>query len=294
VVEVKLGARRLVRTARLALQAYLRAGCTQHAAAISYRVLFSLVPFLALLVAALEVAVPETTQERIVEWLLAEVPLPVDLRTGVETAVADLGTQAIAAGIVAFAVLVWGASGMMGSIRVAFRGVWDSEARRPYLRGKGRDVVLVLGAGLLVVSAFALSVVVQVVTEAGLEVAERFGRDASATAPLGTIAQVAAATGLTALAFLLLYRVAAPLEVRLRDALPAAILAGVAAQLASAGFSLYLRYFADFDDVYGPLSAVLALLLLVYVQATVLLAGACLAATWPQTRRLATSGSREG
>jgi YihY family inner membrane protein len=155
---------------------------------------------------------------------------------------------------------------MMGSIRVAFRGVWDSEARRPYLRGKGRDVVLVLGAGLLVVSAFALSVVVQVVTEAGLEVAERLGRDASATAPLGTIAQVAAATGLSALAFLLLYRVAAPLEVRVRDALPAAILAGVGAQVASAGFSLYLRYFADFDDVYGPLGAVLALLLLVYVQ----------------------------
>jgi membrane protein len=283
-VEVKHGAGRLVRTARLALQAYLRAGCTQHAAAISYRVLFSLVPFLALLVAVLEVAVPETTQERIVEWVLAEVPLPVDLRTDVETAVADLGTQAIAAGIVAFAVLVWGASGMMGSIGVAFRGVWDSEARRPYLRGKGRDVVLVLGAGLLVVSGFALSVVVQVVSEAGLEIAERLGRDASATAPLGTIAQVAAATGLSALAFLLLYRVAAPLEVRVRDALPAAILAGVGAQVASAGFSLYLRYFADFDDVYGPLGAVLALLLLVYVQATVLLAGACLAATWPQTR----------
>ena len=283
-MEVKHGAGRLVRKARLALQAYLRAGCTQHAAAISYRVLFSLVPFLALLVAVLEVALPETTQERIVEWVFAEVPLPVDLRTDVETAVADLGAQAIAVGIVAFAVLVWGASGMMASIRVAFRGVWDSEARRPYLRGKGRDVVLVLGAGLLVVSAFALSVVVQVVTEAGLEVAERLGRDASATAPLGTIAQVAAATGLSALAFLLLYRVAAPLEVRLRDALPAAIVAGVGAQVASAGFSLYLRYFADFDDVYGPLGAVLALLLLVYVQATVLLAGACLAATWPQTR----------
>jgi membrane protein len=281
---VKHSAGRLVRAARLALQAYLRAGCTQHAAAISYRVLFSLVPFLALLVAVLEVAVPETTQERIVEWVLAEAPLPVDLRTDVETAVADLGTQAIAAGIVALAVLVWSASGMMGSIRVAFRGVWDSEARRPYLRGKGRDVVLVLGAGLLVVSAFALSVVVQVVTEAGLEVAERLGRDASATAPLGTLAQVAAATGLSALAVLLLYRIAAPLEVRLRDALPAAILAGVGVQVASAGFSLYLRYFTDFDDVYGPLGAVLALLLLVYVEATVLLAGACLAATWPQTR----------
>jgi hypothetical protein len=38
-VEVKQGAGRLVRTARLALQAYLRAGWTQHAAAISYALL---------------------------------------------------------------------------------------------------------------------------------------------------------------------------------------------------------------------------------------------------------------
>jgi membrane protein len=283
---VKLGAGRLVRASRLALQAYLRAGCTQHAAAISYRVLFSLVPFLALLVAVLEVAVPETTQERIVEWLLAAVPLPVDLRTGVEDAVADVGTPATAAGIVALAGLVWGASGMMGSIRAAFRFVWESDARRPYLRGKGLDVVLVLGAGLLVVSAFALSVVVQVVTETGTEVAERLGRDDGGAAPLGSLAQLAATTALSALAFLILYRVAPPLHVRVRDVLPAALLAGVAAQVASAGFSLYLRWFADFDEVYGPLGAVLALLLLVYVEATVLLAGACLAATWPEARRL--------
>jgi membrane protein len=280
-VEVRFGAGRLVRVARLALQAYIRAGCTQHAAAISYRVLFSLVPFLALLAAVLEVAVPETTQERIVEWLLAEVPLAVELRTGVEGAVADLGTSATGVGIVALAVLVWGASGMMGSIRAAFRDVWENDARRPYLRGKGLDVLLVLGAGLLVVSAFALSVVVQVVTETGLELVERLRHDTTATAPLSTLAQLAATTGLSALAFLLLYRVAPPLKVGLREILPAAILAGVGAQVASAGFSLYLRYFADFDDVYGPLGAILALLLLVYVQATVLLAGACLAATRP-------------
>jgi membrane protein len=157
--------------------------------------------------------------------------------------------------------------------------VWENDARRPYLRGKGLDVVLVLGAGLLVVSSFALTVVVQVVTETGLELEERLRRDDSAAAPLSTLAQLAAATGLSALGFLLLYRIAPPLRTRLREILPAAILAGVGAQVASAGFSLYLRYFADFDDVYGPLGAILALLLLVYVQATVLLAGACLAAT---------------
>ena len=53
--------------------------------------------------------------------------------------------------------------------------------------------------------------------------------------------------------------------------------------LASAGFSIYLERFADFDDVYGPLGAVLAFLLLVYVTAVVLLFGACVAAAWPET-----------
>ena len=39
----------------------------------------------------------------------------------------------------------------MASVRSAFQAVWGSEAPRPYLRGKLLDVVLVLGAGVLVV-----------------------------------------------------------------------------------------------------------------------------------------------
>ena len=51
----------------------------QRAAAISYRVLFSLVPFVALLVSVLELVLPETTQESVVSWLVGVASLPDEL-----------------------------------------------------------------------------------------------------------------------------------------------------------------------------------------------------------------------
>ena len=73
-----------------------------------------------------------------------------------------------------------------------------------------------------------------------------------------------------------------PIPVRLLDVLPGAAFATISVHLAVAGFSVYLDNFADFDDIYGPLGAVLAFLLLVWVTAAILLVGACVAAAWPQ------------
>jgi hypothetical protein len=135
--------------------------------------------------------------------------------------------------------------------------VWDSEANRPYLRGKALDLVLVLGAGVLVVSAFGLSLVVQVVTETSSEIAAKLGRGESATAGLGAVAQLGASLVLALLAFAFLYRFVPPVPVRIRDVVPGAVVAAVGVHLASAGFSIYLSRFGGFNNVYGPLGAIL-------------------------------------
>jgi hypothetical protein len=54
--------RRLVRAARSAASTYTQTACGQRAAAISYHVLFSLVPFVALLISVLEVVLRDATQ----------------------------------------------------------------------------------------------------------------------------------------------------------------------------------------------------------------------------------------
>jgi membrane protein len=273
--------RRFVRAFGRAASTYTRTACGQRAAAISYHVLFSLVPFVALLVSVLELVLPETLQDRVVAWLVGVVSLPDPLADSVESAIQNAGPPATLMGAIALAGLIWAASGMMTSVRSAFRAVWGSEVDRPYVRGKLLDLVLVLGAGMLVVSAFGLSLVVQVVTQSSSKVAEELGlREAEG---LDALAQLGLSLALAVVAFVLLYRVVPPEPPRLRDVVPGAVVAAVGVHVASAGFSIYLAHFGDFNEVYGPLGAVLAFLVLVYVAAKILLFGACIAAAWPES-----------
>jgi membrane protein len=272
--------RRLVATARSAADNYARIGGSQHAAAVSYRVFFSLVPFVALLLSVLEVVLPEPTAERVVSWLVGVLPLPGHLSGNVVDAVERSAPPASVMGLVAVAGLLWGASGMMGSVRIAFRAVWATEIDQPFLRSKALDVVLVLGTGLLIVAAFGVSVVAQLVTDTSTRVVDDLGGSSSAVRTLSSLGQLAGSIALTFVASLLLYRVVPPVDTRLRDAFKAAVIATLAVQIASAGFSIYLERFADFDQVYGPLGAAFALLVLVYVVSVILLFGACLTSAW--------------
>ena len=208
--------------------------------------------------------------------------LPIDVSTSVEGAIQQAGTPASVAGAIALAGFIWAASGMMGAIRLAFMAVWGGEVRRPYLRGKLLDGALVLGAGLLILTAFGLTIVVQVATATSTKIADELGLGERATGGIGALAQLGASLALVFAAFALLYRVVPPVPIRLLDVLPGAAFATVGVHLAVAGFSIYLDRFADFDDIYGPLGAVLAFLLLVWVTAAILLVGACVAAAWPK------------
>ena len=274
---------RLVRTLREAFRTYSRTACGQRAAAISYSVLFSLVPFVVLLVSVVELVLPETMQERFVSWLVGTIQLPGDLDTSVDSAVAAAGEPASLAGLIALVGLLWGASAMARSIRSAFVAVWDVEVDRPYVRGKLLDLALVLGGGLVVVGLFAISLVAQLAATVGERAREELGAGGGGSAFAAT-GQIVGSVALSIVVFAALFRFAAPVETRVRDVLPGAIVAALGFQAATAGFSVYLDRFARFDEVYGPLGAVFAFLLLVYVTAVVLLFGAAVAAAWPRER----------
>ena len=82
---------RLLRTAHMAGTTYVESGCGQRAAAISYHVLFSLVPFLALLLTVLDLVLPDSAHDRVVNWLVGTAPLPIDVSTSVEGAIRQAG-----------------------------------------------------------------------------------------------------------------------------------------------------------------------------------------------------------
>ena len=274
-------AARLARAASGTWRTYSDATGNQRAAAIAYHVLFSLVPFVALFVALGELVLSEAAQGRVAEWLTESFPLPESVQEGVANVIANAGPAASVAGIVALLGLLWGASGMMASIRSAFRVIWADAEGDPYLRGKLVDLALVLGAGVVAVSAFGLTVIAQFVASASTEPSPSSECTTTRARHSAASRNSAAHWGSRSSRFLLLYDIAPPVPTRMRATAPGALLATVGFHLASAGFSLYLAHVADFDDVYGPLGAVLALVLLVYVTAIVLLVGACFAVAWP-------------
>jgi membrane protein len=253
-------------------RSYSRHAGSQLSTAIAYRVLFSLVPFAALLLTIVDVVLPESRREQFVNWLFGFVPGN-DFANAVDRTLADSGASAPIIALIAIATLLWAASGMMASIRIAFRVIWDRERGPTYVRSKLRDFALVGFAGVLIVAAFAFSVVVRIVVEAGVSLFDRFGWS-GAGGFVSTAAEVALSTIVVFVALLSLYRVVPPVTMRLRLLWPSAAAGAIVFEVAVYGYAIYATRFASFNTIYGPIGAVLGFLLLVYLLASIVLLGA--------------------
>jgi membrane protein len=268
------------------LRSYSRHAGSQLSAAIAYRVLFSFVPFVALLVTIVDVVLPPSTREQFIDWLVGQIG-GTGLEDSVERALAGSGASAPIVALVALVTLLWGASGMMASLRIAFRLIWDGDSGPTYARSKLRDFALVGFVGALVVCAFGLSVILRVVFETGSDLSRALGLSGIPSV-LSTSAEVGLSTLAVFAALLALYRFVPPVTAPLRLLWPSAVASAVAFEVCVYGYAVYTTRFADFNSVYGPIGAVLAFLLLVYLLAAIVLLGAeTAAARWRPHRESA-------
>ena len=273
-----LRGRELGRAAMDAAGGYTRHATSQLAAAIAYRVLFSLVPLAAFLVALVDMVLPDERRDAVADWLLSVVPGQA-LDPAVERALTDSPVPATVVGLVSLFVLLWSASAMMAALRVAFRVIWENDFRRTYVQSKLLDFALVLGVGVLAVASLGATLLVQILAE--------ISRDFSATIGVGTegriltlAAEVLTSTALTVAVLGLLYRTLPPVAPGWRSVWLPALLAAVSFHVLTAAYALYLARSGDLAAVYGPLGAVLGFLLVVYLGVTVILLGAELVAAW--------------
>ncbi|MGH3136014.1 MAG: YihY/virulence factor BrkB family protein [Gaiellaceae bacterium] len=254
------------------LRSYSRHAGSQLSAAIAYRVLFSLVPFAAFLLTIIDAVLPASRREQFVEWLFGVFP-GTDFEQSIDNTLAASGASAPIVGLIALGTLLWGASGMMASLRIAFRVIWNRESGPTYVRSKLRDFALVGLGGALVVAAFALSVIVRIVVQTGSNLSAALGLSESESA-LSSIAEVVSSTLVIFVALLALYRLVPPVSMPLAQLWPSALAAAVTFHVAVYGYAVYATRFATFNTIYGPIGAVLVFLLLVYLLAAIVLLGA--------------------
>jgi membrane protein len=264
-------------------RAYGRHAGSQLSAAIAYRVLFSLVPLAIFLVSIFGLLIENAERrDEVVTWVVDRLHLSDAGSVRLNEAVAGLASPTSALGLIALVGVLWAASGMMAAIRVALTSIWGAERRQAW-RGKTFDLVLVLLAGVLLLVAFTLTLIVRLVEDMGAEVGGALGVE-QLGASAGDGAQVVLSTAVVFSVALLLYRYVPPGRPSLADLWAPALLVAIAIQVTEVGYGFYLARFADYNLVYGSLGAVIGFLFLVYLGAAIFLFGAQLAATWPRAR----------
>src|SRR5262245_17468546 len=156
--------------------------CTQYAAAIAYRVLFSLFPLsIALVSISGLVLQDDELRQKVINEVIDIVPE--SLQGNIEKSIDQIATPLSAIGLVSLVALLWGASGMMASIRLGLETAMKVDRGRPAVRAKLVDFILVAAAGILVVFIVGLSAFGAFFSE----LVDRFTEWAGVTTPSGLL-----------------------------------------------------------------------------------------------------------
>ncbi len=188
-------------------------------------------------------------------------------------AFSDLGFGAIAT---CFVLVLWAGSWVFAVVERALNRIWGAMSRT-FLHGRALTVGMVGLVGLLL----SISVLVTSALVALREIAERFSpRQIERYTLLASVGSAfwqgvfAAVSYLVTVAlFVLVYRFMPRAEVTLRDTLPGAFLAGLLWEIAKYIFAWSLHYF-HYDQIYGSVGAVVAVLTWSYMSSLILLFGA--------------------
>jgi membrane protein len=200
------------------------------------------------------------------------------LRDTIE-AFSDLGTGAI---ITCVILVLWAGSWVFAVIERALNRIWGAVSRT-FLHGRALTIGMVGVVGVLLsLSVIMTSVLVALREMTGGLSPRQIQRYPLLTSVGSAFWQVLFAAGsylITVALFVLIYRFMPKAAVTLRDTLPGAFLAGLLWEAAKYSFAWSLGYF-HYDQIYGSVGAVVAVLTWSYVSSLILLFGAQLTATF--------------
>ena len=130
----------------------------------------------------------------------------------------------------AFVTLLWTASGMTRSLRVALGVVWDTDRRPAFVRAKLRDVTVLGALAALVLAVFLLSLAAQIAVQAGVDLSAALGLGDAADV-IARAADLTVIGAATFAALVLVYRLGAPAALAFTDVWRVALVAAVAIDL---------------------------------------------------------------
>jgi membrane protein len=191
----------------------------------------------------------------------------------------SLGVGAI---ITCAIIVLWAGSWVFSVIERALNRIWGTTSRA-FLHGRALTIGMIGLVGLLLsLSVLVTSVVVtlrEMTNKLSPRQIERYPLLVSVGSAFWQIVFAAASYLITVALFVIVYRFMPRAQVTLRDTLPGAFLGGLLWELAKYVFAWSLNYF-HYDQIYGSVGAVVAVLTWGYVSSLILLFGAQLTAVF--------------
>jgi membrane protein len=239
-----------------------------YASALAYQMLFSLFPFILFLIALIGfLHLPD-----FFSWLRlqSELVLPPQALEQVNPVIDQLQQSKGGLLSVGIVIALWTASAGVRLMMSAMNAAYDVVEGRPAWKRIPLSIIYTVGiAGMLLIAAALMVLGPQVMSwiaaQVGLE-------DFIVT--LWTIARWPVVVILLMVAVAVIYYVMPDVKQEFRFITPGSVLAVVVWIIASVGFGLYVKEFANYNAMYGSIGAIIVLLLYFYISAAVLLLGA--------------------
>ncbi len=253
---------------------------THMAAGVAFYVLFSLFPLLLGLAALLSFFFEtDAAHEQLTDFVIRYLPGSEEIVVSNIEAVYGLRG---AIGLFAVLGLLWSGSAMFGAVNKAVNRAWDVHKDRPYYVRKPMQLLMAVGVSAL----FFLSMGAATVARTASRLAES---DATSLGFLsdtvGRSLLQGTSLALITMLFLLIYKFMPNTKTYWRYIWPGAIVAAVLFEVTKNVFIIYVNRFANFENVYGSLAPVIAMLLWAYVGSLILILGAEISSEYGRLRR---------
>jgi membrane protein len=236
------------------------------AAAVAYSLLFSIFPFaLALLSVAGYLMASEEVENQVITAMGNLIPVA---RNMIVNTLEGVIRAREATGIVAFIMLVWSALTFFDALRNALNRAWGVPEGQTYVKGKLLNISMLVLAVLGMVAFTWLTTTLHYMHESGMQIwIFKFTRT-------GLFFRLTFAMFSAALAYgtiLILYHFIPATRPGWRHIWLGALLATAGFEIIRYFFVWYVKNFAQYGLIYGPISSVVVLLMFIYLTAWVLL-----------------------
>jgi len=236
------------------------------AASVSFNLLLSIFPLaLAVVYIAGSFAASPYTQDEIIRGIGYLLPVSRQLISSTVTGVAAARG---AIGVLAFIGLIWGGIAFFNSIRASLNTAWGIRKPLPLLKGQLINLIMMVGAAILLFLSVLITVFLSTVSEQGIPVP---GAETVRGDLLERLLANILATALAFIVFLLLYKFIPSVRPKWKDIWLGALAAAICFEITKIIFLVYLRVFNPYNLVYGSIGALIAFLMWTYLSALVFL-----------------------